>query len=403
MSIINTALIGKLKKVKADKENVLELDNTVSYIPTEEYHPSTKKYTDELISTSITAIDYSFVTDRLDALESTEHTHSNKAILDNITFAFTTELNAIVLNNESSLSTLTSDVSVNGSILHSIDNEAENSKFTSTSDLSSSTIKTALNELADRTSLINSDIKYSNETPMPEDVGGLETGDTFFEKTISEMFDLLLYPYQYPAISSFSISSQSTTLEVGDIVSGGNRTFNWSITNNSNIQTGTIKIQDLTNSVYLATGLEADGTEIVDIGSNISKNTAASHQFRIYATNTKGTEINRTYTINWRWRLYWGSSSLEELTETDIESLQNSVLTTTENATRNYNAGGYKYLVYPVVFGLASKFTDNDSGFAVAMEEPEIINITNNYGVGQDYYIYRSTNSSAQALNIKVG
>lgn len=47
MSIINTALIGKLKKTKADKTNVLELNQTTAFTPTADYHPATKKYVDE--------------------------------------------------------------------------------------------------------------------------------------------------------------------------------------------------------------------------------------------------------------------------------------------------------------------------------------------------------------------
>ena len=34
---------------KADKDNVLELDNTTPYIPTQDYHPATKEYVDSLI------------------------------------------------------------------------------------------------------------------------------------------------------------------------------------------------------------------------------------------------------------------------------------------------------------------------------------------------------------------
>lgn len=50
MSIINTALIGKLKKTKADLEDVLTLSNETIYEPTADYHPATKKYVDDLIS-----------------------------------------------------------------------------------------------------------------------------------------------------------------------------------------------------------------------------------------------------------------------------------------------------------------------------------------------------------------
>lgn len=50
MSIINTALIGKLKKTKADKNNVLELNNDIPYTPSTWYNPATKKYVDDAVS-----------------------------------------------------------------------------------------------------------------------------------------------------------------------------------------------------------------------------------------------------------------------------------------------------------------------------------------------------------------
>lgn len=53
MSIINTALIGKLKKTKADKNNVLELDNVSPYVPTEQYHPATKGYIDSALGAGV--------------------------------------------------------------------------------------------------------------------------------------------------------------------------------------------------------------------------------------------------------------------------------------------------------------------------------------------------------------
>lgn len=41
--------------LKADKTNVLQLDNTALYIPTLEYHPATKKYVDDLLLPSAVA------------------------------------------------------------------------------------------------------------------------------------------------------------------------------------------------------------------------------------------------------------------------------------------------------------------------------------------------------------
>lgn len=50
MGMVELALIGKLKKVKADKSNVLQLNNTVPFIPSQNYHPTTKKYVDDQIA-----------------------------------------------------------------------------------------------------------------------------------------------------------------------------------------------------------------------------------------------------------------------------------------------------------------------------------------------------------------
>jgi hypothetical protein len=52
MSIINTALLGKLKKSKASKINVLELDQTVAFTPSLQYHPATKDYVDSQVALS---------------------------------------------------------------------------------------------------------------------------------------------------------------------------------------------------------------------------------------------------------------------------------------------------------------------------------------------------------------
>jgi hypothetical protein len=50
MSIINTALIGKVKKTKADKTNVLELDQIDYFLPALPYHPATKEYVDNTVA-----------------------------------------------------------------------------------------------------------------------------------------------------------------------------------------------------------------------------------------------------------------------------------------------------------------------------------------------------------------
>ena len=48
-------------------------------------------------------------------------------------------------------------------------------------------------------------IQYTNPTPMPSAVGGAKAGTTFNKTPINDVLDMLLYPYQNPSFSAFSI------------------------------------------------------------------------------------------------------------------------------------------------------------------------------------------------------
>jgi len=244
------------------------------------------------------------------------------------------------------------------------------------------------------------DDAYVRTETMPVTVGGASAG-TSFDGTVADALDKVLYPYVKPTFTSFLLSDQNTSLEVGDKVSGGQRTFTWTTSTSENIKANTIKITS--GETTLLENSANDGTEIVDLGSDIVKTTAGSHYFYIYGTNTQNETFDRIYAVYWKWRLYYGSSSLETLTANDITTLQNSLLYTSKNYTYNTPADNYKWICYPTSFGTASKFTDLDTGFSVAMESPQTLSVTNAFGVATDYYCYRSTNSMAGAVRIKIG
>lgn len=48
--IINAEGLITLDSIKANKDNVLELDNIAQFVPTENYHPATKKYVDDKVA-----------------------------------------------------------------------------------------------------------------------------------------------------------------------------------------------------------------------------------------------------------------------------------------------------------------------------------------------------------------
>jgi hypothetical protein len=134
-------------------------------------------------------------------------------------------------------------------------------------------------------------VTYMNPNPIPVTQGGFPAGTTFpTPQTMQQMWDAFLYPYQYPAFSSFLINGQSTLIEVG-IALSGNKTFNWGISNASNLQANSIAIRDVNANVLLASGLANTGSQIADIGT-IVNTSPISQNWRGEAVNTKGEPFN---------------------------------------------------------------------------------------------------------------
>ena len=212
----------------------------------------------------------------------------------------------------------------------------------------------------------------------------------------------LLYPYQAPTFSAFSISGQSTTLEVGATVTGANRTFTWTATNASNITANIVEIQNITGgTTSLAVGLANDGTEMLSF-ADVTRTTSTTHVWRIRATNTQTTVFTRDFTVTWQWRRFFGESVNTTLTENQIEALRVNGLVSGFAGNYSFNAGGYKWIAYPTVFGTATTFKDTSTNLDVPFEPPVIVSVTNALGVVQDYRVHRTTNVLGGAITIAV-
>jgi hypothetical protein len=259
-------------------------------------------------------------------------------------------------------------------------------------------------------------VLYTNATAVPSTIGGIAVGSTFTNQTMQQMWDALLYPYQSPTFASFSISGQSTPIEVGTTISG-TKTFAWSTTNSSNVQTNTVNINDVTNSVVLLTSSANDGSEVITLPSSITKTVPSSHQWQISAVNTNIITFNRTFTVNWYWKIYYGTSSNVTLTESDIESLANSGLVNTYAGSFVYVSGGYKYFCIPDSFGSPNSFKDDATNLTVAMATNSddvfysniangiyygLVSVTNVNGNTTNYKVYRTKNILGGSITIDV-
>ena len=260
-----------------------------------------------------------------------------------------------------------------------------------------------------------STVEFVNPAPVTATHGGITVGQTFARKTdgsgysLQEMFDMILYPYQSPTLSSLAITGQGPTVEVGYTVPSGAKTFTWTRSNPGNIEVNSGVITDITASTTLATGIPIDSatSASASLPLSIQKTTgSATHKWQISGTNTQGSSIpTSTYTITWLWRRYIGNNASTVIVEADILALSvNTSLSTSLSGTYTFPGGNYKYLCIPTSFPEPSSITSG--GFPVAMagtaegyatgsgtyKYQVILNVTNSQGEDSDYRVYRSLN-----------
>lgn len=245
-----------------------------------------------------------------------------------------------------------------------------------------------------------SGVTYTNLTPTTATVGGIEAGSTFNNVTMQYLWDTLLYPFQVPTFSAFAINGQSTTIEVGDAVPSGSTLFTWTTTNSSNVSANTLSIEDVTNVVTLGTGLANDSSENLPLPSDVIKTTATSNVWRINGVDTESGTFNRTFTVNWRWRVHYGTSSATTVTASEITGLTSSSLSSGYAGTWSFGAGDYKYFTYPSLMGTATTFKDSLTNLDVPMETVYVVSVTNAYGITTNYNVHRTTNILGSSINI---
>lgn len=237
---------------------------------------------------------------------------------------------------------------------------------------------------------------YTNASPTPTAVGGIPSGSVFSNRTMTDMFDALLYPYQAPTFSAFGISSQAAVLEVGDSVLS-NRTYTWSISNSSNVGASPLTLTAIDGQVFApasALGTLTPTTAAVRLTAPGSRSASISGQ------NTQAATFSRTTTVEWRWRRFFGSSSNAAVT--DPVPVGGASLSTSSAGTYAYSAaaGTYKYIIVPTSSPTLSTFKDQSTNLDVPFEAAYTASVTNGFGEAVTYRFYRSTNQLGGAITI---
>ena len=221
-----------------------------------------------------------------------------------------------------------------------------------------------------------------------------------------------------PSFSAFSISGQTTPLEVGATISARSKTFLWTTVNPSVVQANSIGITDTTAGNPLATGLADDGTEAIEIDA-ITNILPPTNVWTITGTKTAGGTFNRTYTVTWLWRVYAGSSANETLTANQIKALaDSSALQASFSGTYAITPSSeFSYFCYPDSMGDALYFRDGNTFFPISMATSsdnaaysntangwsyDLVSVTNAQSVATNYRVYRTQYSFSGTLSMVV-
>ena len=280
----------------------------------------------------------------------------------------------------------------------------DNPEFTSVSatSITATTFYSGDTNIGDLLTAISSSVVYTNASATPTTIGGISAGSTFSNKTMQEMWDMLLYPYQPPAFTSFSRTNLSSTYELGETVAIGSQTFTWVTSNSSNVSANTITIvQNVAPTTTLYGPAANTGSSALTVSTAYSAGTSSTVTlYTITGYNTSGSSFSSTISRSWRPRIYYGTSSSTTLNEAGIEGLTSSPLASGFAGTYSFAAGNYKYFCYPSSFGTATTFKDSSTNLDVAMEAVYVVSVTNAFGVTQNYNVHRTTNILGSSISI---
>lgn len=201
--------------------------------------------------------------------------------------------------------------------------------------------------------------KYTNDNPTTATVGGIEKGSTFSEKTISEMFDMLLYPYQpfslstslTPALSSSTIREHGNTITINSVY--------------INITQGTSPITNIVIKDSTQTILKSIvGEDLQSMLIPLLKSIVSDETLYITVKDAKGTTRTATYTFKFISPYYYGATDSDAV-NADVVSQLTKKISTKTSMSLSYNLNKQRAIfAYPASYGSLRTIKDAN-GFDV--------------------------------------
>jgi hypothetical protein len=264
-----------------------------------------------------------------------------------------------------------------------------------------------------------SPLGFTNLNPVPFTLGGIQEGVNFNNVPIVQVLNDLLYPNQGSLFSSFSIDNQNTFLEVGDSIQSGNKAFSWESINPNFLSANTTSIRNQETLQFVVDGLTTTLTNSYNFNLpfSITKTEPGSYVWRLSSKTINNSTVQKDFSVFWRHRIYYGTSSSTILSAQDALNLISDFPASTSNGSWSFPEQiGYKYFLIPSSFDSPDLFSDFRTNIGIVMADEndgytnsdsgsynfKTLNITNQFGLNINYKVYRTKYSLGSEIKINV-
>lgn len=240
--------------------------------------------------------------------------------------------------------------------------------------------------------------RYNKNIPTYVEHGGIPIGTTFNNKTLQEMFDMILYPYVSPTVFAQVLTpGNGGTYEIGTLVSVTKIRVNATIKSNN-----LTKIDIVEGSNIIATktdGVSKGGT--FDFVLNIAVRTNKYFTAKVY-DDTGAVVSKNTGTFTFVHPIYHGSLSTDKTpTQEEIKALTKHI-ESKGTKTYSFTANNQRFVfAYPKSYGTLSAIYDQNNFNVTSTFTIYTVPIQCLDGSTVDYYVYVSDKSTVTNFNNK--
>lgn len=225
---------------------------------------------------------------------------------------------------------------------------------------------------------------YTNTTPTPIAVGGIAKGTTFENKSMSDMFNALLYPYVAPSNLVLNASEMNGVFESGTTVTLSS--VSWSFNKNSGTPSRLVlKILGETDITIASGSVATSGTY------RLSKSITASTSAHLVLTYEKGTINSNTVYATFVYPYYYGVGAVG----TDPETLTKLVQSKGSKTLSFSPNKQHIIFAYPKSYGDLKSIKDSN-GFE------NINGFTKTEGGSKVPYLIYTSNEASTNTNFKL-